>query len=284
MSAQVCLAVAQFSSAIGKHAENIDAVERLATKAANDAAQFVLFPEDCLTGYPAAANSAFDVALNASDERFDKLLKLAKQSSIILAAGFIERNGEHCHSAHFIARPDGTHQIIRKYSVDDRDQRIGITPAAPQNDGLTIAGVKTAMAICMDGTDAFFESAHRNGAKIILHPSGGACMKSAHASDVDADKIDAREREGCNKCVEAARERAKKLSAVYLVSNPVGFDGERGYPGNSFIISADGQVLVHLAGTAIIENMKEAVAVAKVVMRHAAAERSGTPRSAAAGS
>src|SRR5262249_5545716 len=159
--------------------------------AANENAAFVLFPKDCLTGYPAETNRAFDVALRESDAAFDRLRDIATRHKITLATGFIERKGEHCHSAHYIARPDGSHQIIRKYSVHERDQRIGITPAAPQNDDLTIADVKAAMAICMDGTYAFFEAAHRNGARIVLHPSGGACMKSAHVSDIDADKIDA---------------------------------------------------------------------------------------------
>jgi len=51
-----------------------------------------------------------------------------------------------------------------------------------------------------------------------------------------------------------------------MVSNPIGFDGERGYPGNSFIISPTGEVLVHLGPTAIIEHMREAVGTAHVAV------------------
>jgi predicted amidohydrolase len=54
------------------------------------------------------------------------------------------------------------------------------------------------------------------------------------------------------------------LNAVYCVANSVGFDGERGYPGNSWIISTNGEVVAHLPGTAIIEAMREGIAVATV--------------------
>ena len=264
MPDSVHLAVAQFSAEIRNPARNLDAIERLSIKASKDGTQFILLPEDCITGYPAEANSAFNVALRESADEFHRLQQIATQTKITIAAGFIERLAEHCHSAHYIANPDGSHTLIRKYSIDTRDQKIGITPAAPQHDDLTIDGIKSAMAICMDGTDDFFAAANRNGAKIILHPSGGACAVSAHATDANAEQIDAAERKGDDQCVAAARDRAKHFNAVYLVANPVGFDGQRGYPGNSFIISPTGELLAHLPGTAIIEKMSDAVAVAKV--------------------
>jgi len=226
----------------------------------------LLLPEDCLTGYPGEKDAAFKVAIASDGAEIRQLKEIARKNRIDIAAGYIERAGEHCHSAHCIARADGSHTIVRKYSVDDRDQRIGITPALAQEDELRVGGAKAALAICMDGNDAFFATAKRKGAKIILHPSGGACAVSAHEGDADAAKIDAAERAGDRKCLESAQKRARDLEAVYLVANTIGFDGERGYPGNSFIVSAGGEVLAYLEGTAIIEKMKEGVVCATVMV------------------
>lgn len=258
------LAVGQFSPKIGKPADNLDWVERLSAQAACEGATLILFPEDCLTGYPAEQNRAFDIALSHLGGEHRRLKQISRDNKITIAAGYIERLGEHCHSAHFIAFPDDSHAVVRKYSVDDRDRHIGITPAAPHEDKLVIEGKKAALAICMDGTEAFFADARKMAAEILLHPSGGACAISAHAGDANAEQIDASERAGCDRCVESVKTRAKQLNVAYLVANPVGFDGQRGYPGNSFIVSPAGELLAHLPGTAIIEQMKPAFVVAKV--------------------
>jgi predicted amidohydrolase len=264
MSQTITLAVGQFSSTIGKIDANLSALLRLSADAAKRGARFILFPEDCLTGYPSKPGGAQDLAIDADGAIAKTVSENAHHLGITIAAGFIERRGDHFHASHLIAFDDGTTRIIRKRSVDGRDKRIGLIASDEANDDFEIAGAKTAMAICMDGTDSFFNDAAKRKVRIILHPSGGACAKSVHQSDPDAKSIDASERENCRQCLESAQKRARELNAVYCVANSVGFDGERGYPGNSWIISPNGEVLAHLPGTAIIEAMREGIAVATV--------------------
>jgi predicted amidohydrolase len=264
MKHTIHLAVGQFPSVTGEARDNLASVERLACAAATDGAEFLLLPEDCLTGYPGAENSAAAVALSADGAQIAQLGQIAHGHGIAIAAGFIESAGSQLHSTHAIAWPDGTRTFIHKRSVDERDRRIGLTPVERENDDFEIGGVRAALAICMDGTEAFFSAAHKRQVRIILHPSGGACTVSAHASDPDASRIDAVEVENCRRCVEAARQQARRLNAAYCVANTVSFDGERGYPGNSWIISPAGELFVHLKGTAIIEQMHEATGAAAV--------------------
>lgn len=259
------LAVAHFPGVLGRADVNLGFVDRLSRAAANDGAEFILFPEDCLTGYPAAPGGALGVALSADGPEIGTLKALARRNGITIAAGFIEGRGQRCNSAHFVARPDGGEVIIRKRSADPRERRIGLVPVEQENADFDISGARAALAICSDGADAFFDAAARRGVRIILHPSGGGCVeKAVHANDPDAETIDAAERRHCQGCVDAARRQATRPPAVYAVANSIGFTGEEGYPGNSFIISAAGEVLVHLKPTAIVERMTEAVGVARV--------------------
>jgi predicted amidohydrolase len=266
MSQPIKLAVGQFSSGIGTVDENVATLLRLSGDAAKKGARFILFPEDCLTGYPSKTGSAAGVALDAGGAIVKKLADAAHHLGISIAAGFIERRDRDFHASHVIAFEDGTRRVIRKRSVDDRDRTIGLVAANEANDDFEIAGVRAAMAICMDGTDDFFAAAAKRNVRVILHPSGGACSKSAHRRDADAKQIDAAEKENCRKCLELAQNRARDLKAVYCVANSVGFDGERGYPGNSWIVSPSGEALAYLPGTAIIEEMREGIAVARVAI------------------
>ena len=258
------LAVAQFCCAIGKVQENLGAVARLVAQAADQHARFILFPEDALTGYPAERGSATRVALAGDGPEIAQLAGLSRKHNLTIAAGFIERHGDLFHSSTAIIQPDGQRSIIRKRSVDARDQAIGLVASHPDNPDFVIANRPAAMCICMDGTDNFFTAAQSRGIQIILHPSGGACTTAVHASDAQANDVDARERANCRQCVQAAQQRAQSLNVTYCVANPVGFDGDRGYPGNSFIIRSTGEVAIVAEGTAIIESMHEAVIVAAV--------------------
>jgi len=264
MRNDIGLAVGHFPIVIGDPKTNLASEERLAKKAVAEGAEFILFPEDALTGYPGAAGSANKVALDADGAEIRRLIQIARELKLIIASGFIERRAGLLHSTHAIARPDGSVEFIRKRSCDGYDTNIGLVASKDENADLMIGGVKAAMAICMDGTLAFFDTAAKRGVKLILHPSGGACSKWAHETEALARELDAKENENCQRCVEAACGFAKRLGAIYMVSNPIGFDGERGYPGNSFIISPGGEVLVHLGPTAIIEHMREAVGAAHV--------------------
>ena len=266
MSNTIRLAVAHFPGVMGKPRDNLAFIDRLCAKAAKENVQFILFPEDCLTGYPGIRNGAFDVALRADGTEVDQLEKIARRHKLTIAAGMIERADDLYHSTHVIAQPDGRRMLVRKRSGDARDQLIGLSPAETENDDFDIAGHRAALAICMDGTDAFFSGVKSRGVRIVFHPSGGACAKSAHAAEADADTINAAEIENCRRCLQGGCEKAAKLGVVHCVANTIGFDGQRGYPGNSWIISPAGQVLVYLPATAIIEEMREAVGVAAVTL------------------
>lgn len=265
-SHQVTLAAGQFCSAWGKPSENLAAVARLSEKAARQGAALVLFPEDCLTGYPGAKGAAAKVALRQDGPELLQLADLARTHHIIIAAGFIEHRGNAFYSSEAIVRPDGTKTIIRKRSGDARDRRIGLIASDTPNPDFRIADATMALCICSDGTPRFFHAAKQRKVNVILHPSGGACARSVSANDPDAQRVDERERANDRRCLEAAQKRARDLDAAYCSANPVGFDGERGYPGNSFIISREGEVLAYLEGTAIYQKMKEGVIAAKVTL------------------
>ena len=125
MSNEIGLAVAHFPIVIGDPKTNLASEERLAKKAAADGAEFILFPEDALTGYPGAAGSAAKVALETNGPEIKCLGEIARGLKLTVASGFIERNQGQLHSTHAIARPDGSIEFVRKRSCDGYDTNIG---------------------------------------------------------------------------------------------------------------------------------------------------------------
>jgi len=110
------------------------------------------------------------------------------------------------------------------------------------------------LAICMDGNEPFFAGAKKTARADYFAPVGRRVREVGACRRCGCERINDAEVAGCRRCVDAAREKAKQLGAgVYCVANTVGWDGERGYPGNSWIVSPAGEILVYLKGTAIIE-------------------------------
>src|SRR3954471_4980252 len=101
------VAVGQFAAEIGEPQKNLSTIERLAEQAAKENAAFILFPEDCLTGYPSQAGTAPKVALTSDSKELDRLAQISHHLGLTIAAGGIERTDNHYHGAHFVVSPDG---------------------------------------------------------------------------------------------------------------------------------------------------------------------------------
>src|SRR4051812_28152242 len=95
------VAVAQFSSGIGRIEENLAAITRLASEAAKREAKLVLFAEDCVTGYPSDAAGAAGVALEQGSAAWRTICELSQRLQIVIAAGLIEKiDAATFHSSH----------------------------------------------------------------------------------------------------------------------------------------------------------------------------------------
>src|SRR5438045_2510365 len=90
MNDQTNLAVGHFPGHIGRHEDNLAFVDRLAKSAAAEGGEFLLLPEDCLTGYPAEPGSAAGVAIAAEGREIKRLSDIAHVHRIAIAAGLIE--------------------------------------------------------------------------------------------------------------------------------------------------------------------------------------------------
>jgi len=85
-NASVQIAVAQMAPVSGDLDASVAKVERLHAEAVEGGAELVVFPELALTGY--AHPEPEDVALDAADPHFLRLLELSKRAALVI--GFVE--------------------------------------------------------------------------------------------------------------------------------------------------------------------------------------------------
>jgi hypothetical protein len=97
---------------------------------------------------------------------------------------------------------------------------------------------------------------------LVLHSSAGHLLKNEVIRETPpsrkalaaADKLMRGPPEGAAK--DAARRGIPRLA-----SNPIGFDGELYWPGNSYAVGADGRIYLWVKGTAVPSEMRPSVSV-----------------------
>jgi predicted amidohydrolase len=181
MTGSRSIAVAQTGPVKGDVQANLDEHIRLASLAAGEGAQVVLFPELSLVGYE--LDQAAVLAFSENDSRLSPLLDLAASRGITLVVGAPVRLGSLLHIGAFIVFPDRTTGLYTKHrlgafppsaSCDSCDGTVPPPEATvfqPGNrNSLVRFGDNTAaVAVCADiGNPAHPHEAANRGANVYL--------------------------------------------------------------------------------------------------------------------
>jgi len=222
------VALAQINTTIGDLEGNCAKVREYATRAREDGADMVAYPELTITGYPPE-----DLLLRSRfvDDNLAALEMLAPDCAGITAVvGFVDRHEGALYNAAAVIQDGRVADIYRKhhlpnYGVFDEVRYFGRGAEYPV---YTISGVGVGVNICEDIWYAGdpTEAQAGDGAQVIVNING---------SPYHAGKRGERQ--------EMLAQRARDYSVAICYTNQVGGQDELVFDGGSMVIGADGTLL-----------------------------------------
>lgn len=264
MKQKICVAVGQFAPLLMNVPENIKASCRLAAAAAEQGARLILLPEGCLTGN-AISGPEKQAALEMNSGVFRELQETADSSGIVICAGFATVAGDKFNIVQAVVRPGAGILYQRKSTRASTEPEFLMAWPDYGRVVFAVDGVNIAMKICSEGSSTKVAEAIRAcGAGIVLYPSAG-CIKASEVIGDDADPaLVAEARKEFETGLARSAELVHSSGIPHLIANPVGFDGETWWPGNSFIIDGEGVVRGVLPGEKRAACMKPAFVTGEV--------------------
>ena len=160
----------QYSPCFGNPEKNLDLIRKSIPKAVS--ADILVLPELSLTGYTFKDyEEAYSLSEEIGGKLCDELIRFAGENSLVMAVGFLEREGKNLYNSAVLVDGNGILGVYRKIHLFREEKNI----FKQGNKGFPvfpIGEVKVGMLICFDW---IFPEAMRTlalkGADIILHPS-----------------------------------------------------------------------------------------------------------------
>lgn len=242
------IAIGQTIPRLQDTATNVAEACRLATQAASQGARLLLLPEGCLTGN-ALSSSDKQATLPTDAKALADLHSVSRAGDIVICAGFVTPFGTGYNIVHAVITP-------AEIKFQHKAFRASTEPAFlipwpdPTREGFTLDGVRIVITICSEfGTPDVMAAVERSAPQLILHPSAGRITHGGlqeHAGENCAQRE--RLADEHRRVVTAAADSVSKQGVARIAANPIGFDGEAWWPGNSYAIDATGRIVIEIPG------------------------------------
>ncbi len=207
MASQLHIAIASTTSKPGDMDGNLAQITDFARRAGRDGADILLTPEMSATGYGPYPDVIALAETAGEGPIYRALAGLARETGVVVTAGFVETAGEKRHLAHYVVYPDGAFVVQRKHRVTlaERPLHPGVEleppdyvnapPADPARPGqpkelnfhpFEVNGVRCAIVICADGgIPTLFDRLHAQGVNAILLGSGAGGRREDRVNTAD---------------------------------------------------------------------------------------------------
>jgi predicted amidohydrolase len=262
MSEVLKVASIQMESAAGDKQANLAKIDAFTAKASHAGAQFVVFPECCISGYWFIRNLTVENLAALAEPIPDgpstqKLIALARRHKISVGAGLVEAGGNGIfYNSYVVALPDGTVHRHRKLQAFEH-------PSIHSGSEYTVFdlpnGFRAGLLICYDCN--LIENVRitaLRGADVIIapHQTGGVRSKNPNLMGLIDRKLwdnrradpEAIEREfkgdkGRGWLMRWLPSRAHDNGVFLIFSNGVGVDDDEIRTGNAMILDPYGRIL-----------------------------------------
>ena len=275
---------------IGDIGYNLGQIADFAEQAKQTAAHILLTPELSVTGY-GSYPEVVALAENPGDGPvYEGLARIASQTGVIIAAGFVERHGHGPGISQYVVFPGGEFVVQRKFRVTPYESPLvsalaaypGGEPVPEQLDfgalcfpTFEIEGLKCALVICADaGIEGLPNHFDTLGVRVVFAPvgAGGDVKERVRTSDLCSDEgrkkyLHALEKAwfpGAGSVFECITHR-RAVAAV----NQMGWDGRRyAHIGDGSVISPRGEMPVILSGVPNLDFQRPAFRVGRIPLAH----------------
>ncbi len=245
------VAISEIVGKLGSTRENMAVACRVSRKAAKSGARLILFSEGALNGN--ALTIEKQDFLPAEPESFISLQNVADETGIVICIGFTAPLEDKLNNAFAILRPH--EKILFQYKC----ARMNLEPTfltAYSNAArivFDVDDVRIVICICCEYGQPKIEKAIEIAEPdLILHPSAGYEKDGQPDSNLTAKAKQALFR-SFRSCVFGAAAEIAERGIPKVSANPRGFDGELWWPGNSYVLSGDGEILLWIEGETFSE-------------------------------
>ncbi len=226
----VRVALGQLNTTVGDLDGNVARMVDWTTRAAEEGADLICFPELAITGYPPEDLVLRPRFVEDNLAALDALAVATAGSSCAVMVGFVDRTEEGLHNAAAMIR-DGRvqeryHKIqLPNYGVFD-EKRYFVPGTAACS--VRLASSELGLSVCEDAWygDAPFDEYERTRPQVILNING-----SPYHHGKGAERL------------EICRARARQTGAWIVYVNAIGGQDELVFDGGSMVVSPDGQVI-----------------------------------------
>lgn len=282
---QLHLAIASTTSKPGAVADNLAQIADFARRAAADGAQLLLTPELSASGYGNTPEVLATAETAGDGPIYQFLVQTARETGVVICAGFVEKRDDKRHLAHYAVFPDGRFVVQRKHRITHVE--VPLEPIVPQKppfsewDGtgqpqrieietFEVGGVRCAMAICADaGIENLNEILCERGVQLLLLPvaAGGKRQDRVTTADLQTDEGRARYVEILQTVFFTGNASADclKYRRALAAVNLCGFDGKTHYHvGHGSITNAMGEVVGFFSGQPNLDRQRPMFAHATI--------------------
>lgn len=221
------IAVAQTKPLTGDIEGNIKRHTTLATCAANNGADIIIFPELSLTGYEPSL--AKELATGINDSRFEVLQQLSNEKQITIGVGVPTNAGTGIHITMVLFQPGKPRQANSKMYLHADEEPFFVS--GENLPGLIINNTPIALAICYEiSIPEHATNAYKTGAALYV-ASVAKTVKGVERAWIGLSEI------------------ASKYGMTVLMSNSVGMCEDGLCGGQSAAWNSKGELLGHLNDT-----------------------------------
>jgi NAD+ synthase (glutamine-hydrolysing) len=257
------IAVGEMPAHLGDVSGNMREACRLSVDAAHQGARLIVLPEGCLTGN-ARASAGRQSSLPAEPAALQPLIEVATSHGITICAGFATPLGEGFNMVQAAVCPTGAVLLQRKAFRAKAEPDFLLAWPDSTRVLFDVDGVRTIMVICSEYASPTVRASIASlKPDLILHPSAG-CMQQGELQ-VGRAPVSS-EAQGfaaqCRRVVDLAAQDVRMARVAKVGANPLGFDGETWWPGNSFGLDATGAIRLWLPGENCPERMASRIRVA----------------------
>ena len=230
----VRIALGQLNTTVGDLDGNVARMIEWTSRAAEQAADLICFPELAITGYPPEDLVLRSGFVEDNLAALDALARSTAGSSCAVMVGFVDRTDAGLHNAAALLR-DGRvqeryHKIqLPNYGVFDEKRYFVPGDAACS---VRLASADLGLSVCEDAWsgDAPFDEYARTHPQVILNING-----SPYHHGKGTERL------------EICRDRARQTGAWIVYVNAVGGQDELVFDGGSMVVTAEGEVVARAA-------------------------------------
>ncbi|MEI8195832.1 MAG: carbon-nitrogen hydrolase family protein [Phycisphaerae bacterium] len=283
MSKNIHVAIGSTTSMPGDLKRNLGQIGDFARRAAADGVALLLTPEMSATGYGNYPDVLALAEAAGKGAVYVGLACLAKETGVVICAGFVEANGAKRHLAHYVVYPDGRYIVQRKHRITPVEHplepAVELRPVPGEESGqpveviincFEVNQVRCAISICADaGIDRLSEILAEKGVELLLGPTGAG---GPRAERVTTSEL---------RTAEGLAKYTKILQTVFFVGggaadcikyrrglaavNMCGYDGRKhAHLGHGMIVNPMGEVVGFFHGIPNIDRQRPMYAHAVV--------------------